>query len=357
MVKPIKLSKKNGIAIVSLSAGTIGEEFASHQLDLAIKRLNLDFQLNVMIAKNALKGIKVLKENPMLKVEDLNEVFSNVNVKAIICAIGGFDTYKTIPLLLEDENFKNLVLNNPKIFIGYSDSTVNHLMFYRLGLKTFYGHNILCDIAELDKEMLPYTKNSFKWLFDNKTKFEIKPSAYWYEERNDFSKKALNIPREKHINITKYEFLNEKKSFEGYLWGGCIETIYSGLDEEKNKEEAEIFKKYNLILKPNELYDKVLFLETSEEKPSPQLLKKMLLKFKEIGLFRNIQGILIGCPQNHVYYNEYKEVWKEVVPFDIPIIYNVNFGHCYPKTIIAYGAKIKFNSENNKLQYLESIVE
>lgn len=138
MVKPIKLSKKNGIAIVSLSAGTIGEEFASHQLDLAIKRLNLDFQLNVMIAKNALKGIKVLKENPMLKVEDLNEVFSNVNVKAIICAIGGFDTYKTIPLLLEDENFKNLVLNNPKIFIGYSDSTVNHLMFYRLGLKTFY---------------------------------------------------------------------------------------------------------------------------------------------------------------------------------------------------------------------------
>lgn len=32
-------------------------------------------------------------------------------------------------------------------------------MFYRLGLKTFYGHNILCDIAELDKEMLPYTKN------------------------------------------------------------------------------------------------------------------------------------------------------------------------------------------------------
>ncbi|MGC7176278.1 LD-carboxypeptidase [Metamycoplasma hominis] len=139
MVKPIKLSKKNGIAIVSLSAGTIGEEFASHQLDLAIKRLNLDFQLNVMIAKNALKGIKVLKENPMLKVEDLNEVFSNVNVKAIICAIGGFDTYKTIPLLLEDENFKNLVLNNPKIFIGYSDSTVNHLMFYRLGLKTFYA--------------------------------------------------------------------------------------------------------------------------------------------------------------------------------------------------------------------------
>lgn len=152
MIKPIKLSKENGIAIVSLSAGTIGEEFASHQLDLAIKRLNLNFQLNVMIAKNALKGIKVLKENPILKVEDLNEVFSNVNVKAIICAIGGFDTYKTIPLLLEDENFKNLVLNNPKIFIGYSDSTVNHLMFYRLGLKTFYGHNIYAILLNLTKK-------------------------------------------------------------------------------------------------------------------------------------------------------------------------------------------------------------
>jgi len=61
-------------------------------------------------------------------------------------------------------------------------------------------------------------------------------------------------------------------------------------------------------LKPNELCDKVLFLETSEERPSPQLLKKMLLKFKEVGLFKNIQGILIGCPQNRIYYNEYKEV-------------------------------------------------
>ncbi|WP_240448642.1 hypothetical protein [Metamycoplasma hominis] len=67
MIKPIKLSKENSIAIVSLSAGTIGEEFASHQLDLVIKRLNLNFQLNIMIAKNALKGIKVLKRKSYVK--------------------------------------------------------------------------------------------------------------------------------------------------------------------------------------------------------------------------------------------------------------------------------------------------
>lgn len=55
MIKPIKLSKENGIAIVSLSAGTIGEEFASHQLDLAIKDSILIFNLTLWLLKMHLK--------------------------------------------------------------------------------------------------------------------------------------------------------------------------------------------------------------------------------------------------------------------------------------------------------------
>ena len=60
---------------------------------------------------------------------------------------------------MEDEEFIRAVKNNPKIFMGYSDTTNNHLMLNKLGLSTFYGPCFLTDIAELDKEMLPYTKN------------------------------------------------------------------------------------------------------------------------------------------------------------------------------------------------------
>lgn len=77
------------------------------------------------------------------------------SIKAIITAIGGYDTYKLIPYLMEDEEFKQAVLYNTKRFTGFSDTTNNHLMLNKIGLSTFYGPCLLIDLAELDKEMLP----------------------------------------------------------------------------------------------------------------------------------------------------------------------------------------------------------
>ena len=50
----------------------------------------------------------------------------------------GDDTFRTLPYLMTDD-FQEIVKNNPKIFIGMSDTTNNHLMLYKMGLKTFYG--------------------------------------------------------------------------------------------------------------------------------------------------------------------------------------------------------------------------
>lgn len=54
------------------------------------------------------------------------------SMKVIICAIGNDDTYRTIPYLMEDEKFINAVKTHPKIFMWFSDTTNNHLMFYKL---------------------------------------------------------------------------------------------------------------------------------------------------------------------------------------------------------------------------------
>ena len=62
---------------------------------------------------------------------------------------------------MEDQEFINAVRDNPKIFLGFSDSINNHLMVNKLGLSTFYGQSFLQDIAELDNEMLPYSKYYF----------------------------------------------------------------------------------------------------------------------------------------------------------------------------------------------------
>ena len=59
-----------------------------------------------------------------------------IRLKVIICAIGS-DTYRLLPYLLEDEGFIKKVKTNPKIFTGFSDTTNNHLMFYKLGMVSF----------------------------------------------------------------------------------------------------------------------------------------------------------------------------------------------------------------------------
>lgn len=51
---------------------------------------------------------------------------------AIFCAIGGDDTIRTLPYI----DFA-VMRDNPKIFMGYSDTTINHLMMQRAGLVSF----------------------------------------------------------------------------------------------------------------------------------------------------------------------------------------------------------------------------
>lgn len=339
----VKLNKNDKIAIVSLSSGILGEKFCSHQLKLASKRLN-DLGLNVVCMPNSLKGVEILSNNPKLKVEDLILAFRDKSIKGIITAIGGDDTYKTIPYILENDEYVDIIKNNSKFFMGYSDTTGNHLMLNKLGINSFYGQSILTDFAELDLKMLDYTKKSFENIF-TENDFSYTFSDYWFEERKDFSEKEINKERIKHKEIKKYELLKGNKKFSGKLMGGCLESIYRYLDSENYQEQSEINKKYKIIPKHNK--GKIIFLETSENKIKPNDLKKMLTTLKKYGYFDNINGIIIGKPQDEVYYEEYKNIYLEVFNDDnINIAYNFNFGHSYPHMIMQYNADCSVDLEN-----------
>lgn len=185
MIKPQKLNKGDKIAIVSLSRGLLGMPFCKHELDIAIKRLK-EFGLQPVIMPNALKDMEYIEKHPEARASDLKQAFMDESIKAIITAIGGDDTYKTIPYLMEDNEFIEAVKNNPKIFTGFSDTTNNHLMLNKLGLSTFYGPCLLVDIAELDYEMLAYTKDYFEKYFMDESSFEIKSSPVWYSDRKSY---------------------------------------------------------------------------------------------------------------------------------------------------------------------------
>lgn len=355
MKKPKPLVKGDKVAVISLSSGMLGEDFAKHELDLGLKRIK-EFGLVPIVMPNALRGIEYLKKHPEARSQDLKDAFYDQSIKAIICAIGGDDTYRTLPYLLDDHDFIKAVQDNPKLFTGFSDTTINHLMFYKLGLCTFYGPNFVSDLAELDKEMLPYTRKTFLKYFESHKEDIIESSNVWYEERTDFSKDAVGTSRVQHLEERGYEVLQGKGKCNGRLLGGCLESLYDILMSTRYDDEKAICEKYGLFPTLHEWKNKILFIETSEEKPKPELFEKELLALKDTGIFDVISGIIVGKPQDEQYYEEYKEIYYKIInDKDLPILYNVNFGHAYPRCIIPLGIEVEVDLDRKIMTLKESI--
>ena len=209
------------IAIVSLSSGTIGEAFAAHEVEIGIRRLK-EYGLNVIMMPHAQKGIEYVKNHPEDRAKDLLQAFSDDSIDMILCAIGGDDTYRLLPYLFEHKELQKAL--NKKIFLGFSDTTVNHLMLHKLGLNTFYGQSFLADICEMDHEMLPYTATYFEELIRTGKIAKIEPSDVWYEERTDWSLQSAR--REPHIQTKAFcccrEVLFFREKFSAAVWKCCM---------------------------------------------------------------------------------------------------------------------------------------
>ena len=151
------------IAIISLSRGLLGEPFIKHEEELGFRRLR-SYGIEVVTTANACKGIDFLQNHPETRAQDLLDAFSDPSIDMILCAIGGDDTYKLLPYLFEHDELRKVVQHSKKIFLGFSDTTMNHFMLHSVGVNTFYGQSFVADICELEDEMLPYSKKYFEEL-------------------------------------------------------------------------------------------------------------------------------------------------------------------------------------------------
>jgi muramoyltetrapeptide carboxypeptidase LdcA involved in peptidoglycan recycling len=97
-------------------------------------------------------------------------------------------------------------------------------------------------------------------------------------------------------------------------------------------------KKYHLFPDPEDWKGRILLLETSEEKPSPEKYRKALEYLKQTGVFEAVSGLLIGKPMDETYAQEYRLLLTKVIDRpDLPIVFNLNVGHSVPRCIIPFG--------------------
>ncbi|MFJ7828269.1 S66 peptidase family protein [Psychrobacillus sp. NPDC096623] len=340
--KPKMLRAGDKVATISLSWGGAGEPDLRWRYEQGIDRLRKVFGLEVIAMPNSLKGGKYLYENPAARAEDLMNAFKDPSIKAIFSNIGGSESIRLLPYIDFD-----VIRDNPKIFIGYSDSTVTHLFCHKAGISSFYGPAILMDFAE-NVEMHEYTVEALKKaLFTNDAISEVKPAPEWTSERLEWI--IENKDKKRKMNPNKgYELLQGSGVVRGRLIGGCIEVL-------------EFAKGTSLW--PAEEYwkDSILFFETSEELPAPGQLEYWLRNYGTQGILQQTQGIIFGKPQNEKYYEEYKEsiriIMKELFLENLPVLYNLNFGHTEPKFVLPYGAMAEINCEKVSFSILESGVE
>ena len=343
------MSKIKTIGIVSLSSGLLGEASIRRQLELGVKRLEA-YGIKVKFMPNALKGIRYLNERPEARAADFIAAFQDPEIDLIMTAIGGDDTYRLLPYLFGNDELKNAL--SDKRFLGFSDTTVNHLMLHKLGLKTFYGQAFLCELCELAPEMLPYSRQCFEELIETGRVSEIRPSPLWYESRADWGPEQFGVWPPAHEN-TGFELLQGPPVFRGKILGGCIDTLYDLFDGERYADSPALCAKYGLFPEASDWQGRILLLESSEEKPSPEKYRKALLYLKNAGVLEAASGLLIGKPMDGAFDAEYREILCEVVDDpNKPILCNLPVGHAMPRCIVPFGVEAEVDAQKQRIRFV-----
>ena len=338
------------IGIVSLSSGIAGEPFVRFETEIGIRRLEA-YGLKVRFMPHALKGIEYTAAHPEKRAEDLLAAFRDPEIDMILCAIGGDDTYRLLPYLFDHNELAEAA--SDKIFLGFSDTTVNHFMLHRAGLRSFYGQAFLPDVCELAPEMLPYTRKYFEELISTGRIREVTPSDTWYEERTLFTPDQAGTERVSHPN-GGFELLQGSPVFSGKILGGCVDTLYDMFNGERYADMPALCEKYRLFPAAEEWEGRILLLESSEEKPSPEKYRQALICLKEKGVFDAVCGVLAGKPMDGTYEEEYKRLLKDVIGRpDLPVVCNLSVGHATPRCILPFGVETAVDAEKQRILFTE----
>src|SRR5688572_26656689 len=194
MLKPAKLNPGDKVAAITLSWGGAG--LLPHRYEAGKRQFEAEFGVTVTETAHALRDPDWIARNPRARADDLMAAFADPTVKAVISMIGGDDSIRILPYLDLD-----VIRANPKIFMGYSDTTITHFACWKAGLSSFYGPSFMAGFAE-NAGMFPYMVESVrKTLFSAQPIGELQPNkdgwtvehVAWETPENQNRKRALNL--------------------------------------------------------------------------------------------------------------------------------------------------------------------
>jgi len=309
MIKPSALKPNATIGIVSPSSWLNEPDLKTAVSVFENKGYKLVLGESVFLKEFTYAG------TPQERADDINSMFANPDIDAIICARGGYGANRVLPLLDYD-----LIQENPKIFMGYSDITAFLISItQKTGLVTFHG-----------PMLTTFKKGMVNYNFDLMNNILVGSESVTIQSPSELS--ACILKSGKTI---------------GPLWGGnmCLLINRLGTPDQLDTDGG------------------ILFIEDIDE--YLYAFDRMLIQMKKAGMFENIKGLIIGELIDMKDYDDpFGKSTDEIImdvcgDLDFPIISNFPCGHgIYQATLpISIPVQLNANSNSPSLTLLESPVK
>lgn len=324
IVKPQKLNIGDTIGIVASSLPVLPSHREKYEKG---KKLIEEMGFKIYEGKTIGQQKWWMAGTPKEVAEDINSMFADKSVKAIMAHTGGYSAIS----VLEHLDYE-LITNNPKPFIGMSDMTIYHLaIFAKTGMVGFHMDDVSFGFGRDIKEGMenwPKLNQEYflKFLTQDKPPGIIKPLTQWEEWK--------------------------KGQAEGHLIGGILERI-SVLPGTKYFPDLDLFD------------GSILFWEEIGKDLSE--IYQYLYQLKNMGIFERINGMLIGKikymkPLRQGARQEIVEPTAKEMVLDIlkdykfPIMANLDFGHFTVNIPMPLGIQVSFDSTKKELNFLKGAV-
>ena len=297
-VKPERLLPGDTVGVIAPASPT-----SLDALENGIQFLK-ELGLDVKLGKNINNSFGYLAGTDQERLADLHQMFADPDVKAIICARGGYGTARFAGQLDYE-----LIKKNPKIFLGYSDITFLHTAISNeTGLVTFHGPMPASDFSKEGAH--PLSKESYFFLFE--------PEKLCYTEE-----------------FTPLEPIVEGMA-SGPIVGGNLTLIVSSLGTpyEINTQE------------------KLLLIEEINEEP--RAIDRMMNQLLMAGKLTDSAGIIIGdfngCERRSENSLSLSEVMNHYLRLaGKPAMKGFQFGHCNPNIMVPLGVPATLNTFSKSL--------
>jgi len=330
------------VAVIAPASG--GAASARHILALALDRLRKTFDLDPVVHPTARQSNAFLEANPRARAAAIHESFADPEIDAVFATIGGADQLRVLRYLDLDR-----LRANPTRFFGMSDNTNLALALWNAGVVSFYGGQLLNQVAT-PGGLHPFSERYLRRALFEESLGEFEQAGEWADLTVGWEKsKAAYADTDLAYEPTAgWRWEGGTEVVSGRVWGGCIAIL----------EWQLMANRY--LPDPSRLDGAILALESSEELPPARRVGWFLRSMGERGLLERFDGVLVGRPATQNWREhrsqeerqEYRQAQREAITeqiqrysSDVPVVFDLDFGHTDPTVPIPIGGRVRIEPQ------------